>query len=98
MEFVFLCLTALGLSMDAFAVSITDGMCMKQGGIKHAIRVGLFFGSFQGFMPILGYLGGKTFSEHVQHIDHWIALFRDLAQKSGGWRSRRSRWNGLAGV
>lgn len=75
MEFVFLCLTALGLSMDAFAVSITDGMCMKQGGIKHAIRVGLFFGGFQGFMPILGYLGGKTFSEHVQHIDHWIALF-----------------------
>ena len=75
MELVFLCLTALGLSMDAFAVSITNGMCMQQMKMRDAVKVGIFFGGFQGIMPVLGYLGGRTFSEYVQQFDHWIALF-----------------------
>ncbi len=74
MELVFLSLTALGLSMDAFAVSITNGMCMQRIRMRDAVKVGLFFGGFQGIMPVLGYLGGTTFSEYVQRFDHWIAL------------------------
>ncbi len=75
MELVFLCLTALGLSMDAFAVSVTNGMCTRDIRGKDALKVGFYFGGFQGLMPVLGYLGGKTFAGYVQQFDHWIALF-----------------------
>lgn len=75
MDLVLLCLTALGLSMDAFAVAVTDGMCTKGVRGKNAIFIGFYFGGFQGLMPVLGYLGGKTFAGYVQQFDHWIALF-----------------------
>lgn len=75
MNFLILCLTALGLSMDAFAVSITDGMCLNKVRVQDAVKISLYFGGFQGMMPLLGYLGGKNFAAYVQKFDHWIALF-----------------------
>ncbi len=65
---------AIGLSMDAFAVSISDGMCYKGMKKTQAVSIALAFGLFQGLMPLLGYLAGSTFSSAVQNIDHWFAL------------------------
>ncbi|NLJ57467.1 MAG: manganese efflux pump [Tissierellia bacterium] len=66
--------TSLGLSMDACAVSISNGMCFDNIHRKQIISTAAAFGFFQAFMPILGYLIGSTFSELVTVIDHWIAL------------------------
>lgn len=67
-------LLAVGLSMDAFAVSITNGLCTKNISKKQTLQVGLAFGLAQGVMPILGYLAGQTFSNAISSLDHWIAL------------------------
>jgi putative Mn2+ efflux pump MntP len=66
--------TAVGLSMDAFAVSICKGLAMKKISLKKAFIVGLWFGSFQAFMPFIGYLLGSQFKQYVEAIDHWIAF------------------------
>ena len=65
---------ALGLSMDAFAVSISNGMCYRNFGRKQAVTASFAFGLFQMLMPILGYFAGRAFSQAVQSSDHWIAL------------------------
>jgi putative Mn2+ efflux pump MntP len=75
MELFALHLIALGLAMDAFAVSVSNGICYKGMGIKEALFMAFTFGAFQAVMPLLGYLAGSTVSHAVEFIDHWIALF-----------------------
>ncbi|MHC4575129.1 MAG: manganese efflux pump MntP [Planctomycetota bacterium] len=65
---------AVGLAMDAFAVSIVSGSTYKQLGIKHALRMALFFGGFQAFMPLIGALAGLTLKKYVIDYDHWVAF------------------------
>lgn len=67
-------LIAVGLSMDAFAVSICKGLSVGRVRIKHVIITGLYFGGFQALMPLLGYLLGKQFQFLITNIDHWIAF------------------------
>lgn len=74
MSFSMLCLLGLGLSMDAFAVSITNGMCYANSNKKTALLSALFFGFFQGFMPLIGFLAGQAFRKPIAFLDHWIAL------------------------
>lgn len=70
-----LILLAFGLSMDAFAVSVSNGMCYGKLNIKTKFVMSGTFGFFQGFMPLLGYLLGMTFSDFINSFDHWIAFF-----------------------
>ncbi len=65
---------AVGLSMDAFAVSICKGLSVRRVQIKHVVITGLYFGGFQALMPLLGYLLGKQFQSLIVSIDHWIAF------------------------
>lgn len=67
-------LLGLGLSMDAFAVSICKGLCMKRVNIRQALIIALFFGGFQALMPLLGYLLANSFAKYIQIVDHWIAF------------------------
>lgn len=69
-----LLLLAVGLSMDAFAVSVTNGLCLKKSGWKAAAACGVCFGLFQGIMPTIGFALGKTFTRYITSIDHYIAL------------------------
>lgn len=70
-----LLLIAIGLAMDAFAVSICKGLSMKKMEWKKALIIGGYFGFFQGFMPVIGFLLGKGFESKIASIDHWIAFF-----------------------
>lgn len=70
-----LLLIAIGLSMDAFAVSITKGLSINTIKRSHYLKVGLWFGLFQAIMPILGYFFCLGFSVYITSIDHWIAFF-----------------------
>lgn len=74
MSLLELFLIAVGLSMDAFAVSICKGLSMPQMKWKNAFLVGLYFGGFQAGMPLLGYFLGSQFKEAITNIDHWIAF------------------------
>lgn len=67
-------LLAVGLSMDAFAVSVCKGLAMKRATLKAEATCGLWFGGFQALMPFLGYLLGITFSSLITNVDHWIAF------------------------
>lgn len=67
-------MTAIGLSMDAVAVSIAKGMTLKKDLVKNAIRIGIFFGVFQGVMPLIGWFGGRYFEDYIKSFDHWIAF------------------------
>ena len=70
-----LILIAIGLGMDAFAVSICKGISMSKMNWKKAIIIiGLYFGIFQALMPVIGFTLGKTFENLVTSIDHWIAF------------------------
>lgn len=66
--------TSIGLSMDACAVSISNGMCFNKFEKKHILLTAAAFGFFQALMPMLGYLVGSTFSEAISFLDHWVAL------------------------
>ena len=74
MSIIELFLIAVGLSMDAFAVSICKGLALKKMDLKKACLVGLWFGGFQGLMPFLGFLLGQSFEVYITSIDHWIAF------------------------
>lgn len=74
MGFFELLTIAVGLSMDAFAVSISKGLSLKRMSYKHAVIVGLYFGIFQALMPIIGYFLGTQFKESITTLDHWIAF------------------------
>ncbi len=65
---------AVGLSMDAFAVSVCKGLSVKKMETKHALICGAYFGGFQALMPTLGYLLGSQFESMITQIDHWIAF------------------------
>ena len=74
MGFLELLLLAIGLSMDAFAVSICKGLSMQKIDKKYTLCIGLFFGGFQALMPLTGYLLGSRFSGYIERFDHWIAF------------------------
>lgn len=74
MGFWELLLLAVGLSMDAFAVSICKGLAMDRVTLKKACIPGLWFGGFQGGMPLLGWLLGSRFTSYITSVDHWIAF------------------------
>lgn len=74
MGFLELFLIAVGLSADAFSVSVCKGLNMRKLNLKHAYVIALFFGVFQAVMPLLGYLLGTGFSEYIEKYDHWIAF------------------------
>lgn len=65
---------AVGLSMDAFAVSICKGLSVRKATMRHALCVGLYFGGFQALMPAIGYLLGSQFEALITSVDHWIAF------------------------
>lgn len=69
-----LLLLAIGLSMDAFAVSVGFGLSMQRVNLKDALLTGLYFGGFQAIMPVLGYLLGAQFADKIAAFDHWIAF------------------------
>ena len=70
-ELIFL---ALGLSMDACAVSICKGLSMKKAGIKEGAICGVWFGGFQALMPLIGFFLGTLFADAIEAFDHWVAF------------------------
>jgi len=74
MDIITIIVIALGLAMDAFAVSIVSGSAYKRLEIKHALRIALFFGGFQALMPLIGSLAGLTVKDYIADYDHWIAF------------------------
>lgn len=74
MGIVELLLTAVALSMDALAVSITNGMTIRHLSWRHALKTGLFFGFFQALMPAIGYLAGSSVREVIVSVDHWVTF------------------------
>ncbi len=74
MGIVEILLLAVGLSMDAFAISICKGLSVEKIKPKHYLAVGLWFGGFQMLMPTIGFLLGSAFERFVSAIDHWIAF------------------------
>lgn len=74
MSFLELLVLAVGLSMDAFAVSVCKGLATKQVRWTHILCAGAWFGAFQGIMPLLGYLLGARFRVYIERYDHWIAF------------------------
>lgn len=69
-----LLLVGIGLSMDAFAVSICQGLCMPKLNWRHAAVIALFFGGFQALMPLAGWFLGSRFAGYIQNFDHWVAF------------------------
>ena len=65
---------AVGLSMDAFAVSVCKGLALRKVNLKHCLLAGAWFGLFQALMPLLGYLLGSQFADRITAVDHWIAF------------------------
>ena len=74
MSLLELFLIAVGLSMDAFAVSVCKGLSLRGLKPKHAALVGLYFGGFQALMPVIGWLLGYRFERFITRYDHWIAF------------------------
>ena len=74
MGFGELLLLALGVSMDAFAVSICKGLAMKKATLKAGLTCGLWFGGFQALMPLIGFFLGTLFADAMQAVDHWVAF------------------------
>ena len=74
MEVLELILIAVGLAMDAFAVSVCKGLSMSKMEWKKAVIIGLYFGGFQALMPLIGYVLGVGFEDKIKSLDHWIAF------------------------
>lgn len=74
MSFFDIFLIGIGLSMDAFAVAVCKGLCMKRINYKHTFVIALFFGGFQALMPLIGYFLGTFFESYITAVDHWIAF------------------------
>ena len=73
MKLLDLLITAIALSMDAFAVSIGKGLSVKRLKASHCLITGAYFGGFQALMPLLGFLLASSFASYIQKFDHWIA-------------------------
>ena len=74
MGFIELFLLGVGLSMDAFAVSVCKGLAMKKATLKSQMTCGLWFGGFQALMPLIGFFLGAMFADAIKSFDHWIAF------------------------
>jgi len=74
MGFWELLLLAFGVSMDAFAVSVCKGLCMKKSAMKTSIVCGAWFGGFQALMPLCGFFLGALFASVIEAFDHWVAF------------------------
>jgi len=74
MSYIEIILIAIGLSMDAFAVSITLGLSVQKPTLKEYLLPGIYFGFFQALMPLIGYLTGTLFAEKIQEFEHWVAF------------------------
>ncbi|MGY6528351.1 MAG: manganese efflux pump MntP [Cyanobacterium sp.] len=74
MTLITILLTSFGLAMDAFAVSVCSGLTIKKVQFKDALLIATFFGSFQVFMPIIGWFLGLTFRDFIPGFDNWIAF------------------------
>jgi len=74
MDILSVVLIAVGLSMDAFAVSVTNGIIIRDLKVTHALKIGLYFGVFQALMPLAGWLAGSQFKNYITSVDHWIAF------------------------
>ena len=94
MGFAELFILAIGLSMDAFAISVSKGLTMAEAGFKKALVVGLYFGFFQAFMPVIGYFAATLFAEQIIAYDHWVAfgllLFIGAKMIIGGFKKEES--------
>lgn len=80
---------AVGLSMDAFAVSVCKGLAVEKADLRACCTAGVWFGGFQALMPLLGYFLGAQFSVYIESVDHWIAFV--LLAMIGGNMIRESR-------
>ena len=69
-----LLLLAVGVSMDAFAVSICKGLAMKKATLKEEMTCGIWFGGFQALMPTIGFFLGTLFADAIKAVDHWVAF------------------------
>lgn len=74
MNFIELFILAIGLSMDAFAVSLCKGLAVPKASFRECTLAGIWFGGFQALMPTLGYFLGKNFTQYITSVDHWIAF------------------------
>ena len=74
MGFLELFVLAIGLAMDAFAVSICKGLTLKKADIVSMSKCGLWFGGFQALMPLIGFALGSLFASAIQSVDHWVAF------------------------
>ena len=74
MGFSELMILAVGVSMDAFAVSICKGLAMKKATLKAGLTCGLWFGGFQALMPLIGFFLGTLFADAIEAVDHWVAF------------------------
>lgn len=74
MDHLTLLILAVGLAMDAFAVSICKGLSLPKISVKHGLIVGVWFGGFQALMPLIGYFLGNQFEDKITAVDHWIAF------------------------
>ena len=91
MGFAELFLIGVGLSMDAFAVSVCKGLTMQKMDWKHGGVIALFFGGFQALMPLTGWALGKQFEQYITSIDHWIAFVLL------GWIGGKMIWDSFHG-
>ena len=74
MELLTIIFIALGLAMDAFAVSVVTGSIYKKLRLSHALRMAFFFGAFQAVMPLIGSLAALSFKNAIEGFDHWVAF------------------------
>ena len=74
MDLLAILFLAFGLSMDAFAVSVSAGISTPEAKFTHSLKVALCFGFFQAFMPYLGYLAASLFAKYILAFDHWVAF------------------------
>lgn len=74
MDIYTIILVGIGLAMDAFSVSVTDGIVLGKPKPQEAGKIALFFGGFQFLMPVLGFLLGSAFAEYIKAFDHWVAF------------------------
>lgn len=75
MEFWEILVLGIGLSMDAFAVSVCKGLAVRRADLKTSLVCGAWFGAFQALMPLIGYFLGRMFADAIATVDHWVAFF-----------------------
>ena len=75
-------LIAVSLALDAFAVSVSSGISIPGFGPRQAVKMGLWFGTFQFLMPLLGWLLGSSVSQYIEAVDHWVAIGGKMAWES----------------